>query len=379
LAKDVLAELDAAVERVFPGGNAYKDDEQRRKLGLVLADLQQKTTRIELLRLAQAAELDTSESDVVRRASVKLVSAAMKEHVPTLAQSADRAGWARVIGHAILSTRTSDAATRLGVHPTAVFGRQQLPITPPPALAAVPNMKFEDYEHTSVYKSHLSAIMIPDYLLDQSNRQININQIKASILNGIIPILNRHENSFHSIHAYAAVAISVLTKACQQHQSTISNIVSEINSRNQDDELNALWWSQSLYSQSAQQEYRDLADTSPHQLLPAMATDLIAVLGHDPDPSVLALFVETARRLRADLDERRPYATWVHDLVGPDAFTADFLQIVRDDDTAIPVAGLLAAANADALTARLQQEVPGRHVVRQYLRERMLAAWLAEG
>lgn len=146
-------------------------------------------------------------------------------------------------------------------------------------------------------------------------------------------------------------------------------------------ETNALWWGQSLYSLRRGQSYREL---DPEELLVLMADDLLDAVQGQVSETLVAYYVETARRLVHNLDAERSWADHAsRTSLGPAgciALNAELRQLVADEATGLPFTYLAsggAPGRLEDAVAPERRAVSGRAWARQVFRERHLNRWLS--
>lgn len=145
-------------------------------------------------------------------------------------------------------------------------------------------------------------------------------------------------------------------------------------------EVNALWWSKAMYSLSLDTDYRDLVLDDCIPPIDVMATDILSVMGHEPDPALTALFVETVRVIVPDIDERRPWSVWIERLLdrASSGLPRAFENEARADATALPTSAWLLGVDDPLRQPTAESLVLGREIVRLYFRERQVADWFAD-
>lgn len=364
------ADLQRVLEDVIEqAGVRWSDDDQPAKALVVARALTAAaSTPAGALRLHQAALTSAADPGASRRACVAFVAEHMRAILPTLATGPDRVGFARAFARAVtfclprdpvlrrLSGALPDAA---GTNPPApVLVGEPLPVSPAPdELEGV--VEVLDGRVGTAARGGGNGWAWVSQEIDRA-----VDETLEPAMRGLVRAVAA---GFDSVDA----RIAVLDTTRKSHHAVLQHLVATGPGR----EVDALWWSQSLYSKSAAAEYRDLDEK---RLLPAMATDLIDVMGHEPDPSLTALFVETARKLILGLDDRHPWNDWLARLLAPGSadIPEAYVKLASADATGLPISAHL--LGAEDPVGGPEEPVTGREVARRYFRERQLAAWIGE-
>jgi len=146
-------------------------------------------------------------------------------------------------------------------------------------------------------------------------------------------------------------------------------------------ETNALWWGQSLYSIRRGVSYREIP---ANELLVLMADELLDAAGGQVSESVIAFYVETARRLIHDLDGERSWADHGARLnltpQGASPVSPGLRGLVSEEATGLPFT-FLATGGQPARIAEAtmvhERTIGGRAWARQVFRERQLNRWFS--
>jgi len=103
-----------------------------------------------------------------------------------------------------------------------------------------------------------------------------------------------------------ALIVAVITQVRQQQQWLVDTVTAALSASRTSDRvrLDALWWSEALYSDALQCSYRDL---QPALAAVLMALELEAIVPSPPPASVGYLLAETVHRLSgASFDRKEP-------------------------------------------------------------------------
>jgi hypothetical protein len=376
--EDIGQRLDNAVNREFPGGVPWREDAQREKAieaVKLVAKLVAKPSGA--LRLHQATLASQEDPRASERASVKAVLDVLRPKLPVLAGGADRVGIVRLVAVVATAGLSNGVGARLAGH-GSVEGSKAKNIPALKQLSDVPEMgNYIVAKAKALIESYGSAT-IPGQEYPRGG-QWDPTPVNKAIDKTLLPAIHatavRAESGLHR----AEQALEALDATRRNHQAVLESIISALGSSTLEHEVDALWWSQALWSPSANVSYRDLADESPAGLLPIMATDLLKVLGHEPNPSGTSLYVETARRLLPDLDLLRPWQDWMGVLLPrtAGAMPGPFGTFAKEDATGLPVSAWILGGEDPTRASGDEAPVRGREIARRYFRERQVAAFFA--
>lgn len=392
--KTAAARIGVLVEAL---GLAWTTDDQPAKVEpVVLALAERARARAELVRLLQLLCLDPSIPEARRRPCFGVVQGAIREKAPTLAQGETGLRWAQVVALAAVERvedrgEVASAATflRIGLERggernslavdadalVAVVQAAAGPDAPAPAWSALPTPSVQKKLHDVFMKKHL---VVPEKVGMTPAPNWTHPETLAVLRESLYPALNAIYARLSSDSTHYEKCITGLDAIVQELDRRVVALSSSSTTTTQR-ELQALWWGQSLYSRSRRASYRDLS--GPDRLY-TMAEDLLDVWGPDPDESLVAWYVETVLRV----DPQAAELTWPALARGlPERAFGNVPEPLRSDPTAAPISALLGGSRPGsdeeaerAWSSSGLPELSGRALLRQLLRERQLARWLAQ-
>lgn len=234
---------------------------------------------------------------------------------------------------------------------------------------------------------------------DSSSATTSWTDIQPMIDAGRTPHTTTLTDAVTRLHERAATTISALEQQTKGLPGAVRHVEAHLTRREHAtlstaQEINLLWWGQSLYSPSLHRSYRDIP--ANHRAL-WMANDITHLSDMWPSEARAAYFTETLRRLNPDLDAEITIkdhaarlieaATLERDLVTAQ-ITNEIPAWLTKDATCLPISfilkGVAAGTNAEEilrglaqnLGVNLERGVTHRQWATWILRERCLLRFL---
>lgn len=385
----------------------WTNDDQVEKAAKVVEILSQKMASPEgFLRTAQVLWLPDSASGVAERPSILGVLNIFRQNLPTLVQRETSLGWARAMVWAAVRLLVESKPVIAAVATLARSSADWSPVqerqrTLNRQLVVVSSRANEDayaLEDPGTYQP------FGNWPSDASLGAAKAwSDVQAQLAQSPPTSTTLHA-AITALHARSAQKIDGLDELVKALRGAIDKIESHIVVGHVptivSDELNLLWWGQSLYSGSLQLSYRDV----PAEHLPFwMAEDMSRLGDVWPSEAKVAYCTESLRKLLPSIDEKvsiRDHASRLIDAVvwaskqdakaKPRALPAWMSTLVEEEATGLPISllvcGAAAGKNPDTLLERLKAEVGldlSQHVsfrtwASWIYRERLLGRFLAE-
>jgi len=344
----------------------------------LVAGLQHAPTAV---RMGQALVVRPELPDARTRPSISVIRDLVLRKSPTTAQSPDGVRWCQVA-----AASAAGVATLKGVDAwkviSSVFRERDQPwarklLNPAVARAQAAaleggwtNVRFPDDVRDQPMDPDiartLSVMPYPKFALavNFQTKNYDLDEIRQGSIRPIAQRLN--DMSLSSVDA-----INRLGHWIAQVESQLRGSA----------ETNALWWGQSLYSIRRGVSYREIP---ANELLVLMADELLDAAGGQVSESVIAFYVETARRLIHDLDGERSWADHGARLnltpQGASPVSPGLRGLVSEEATGLPFT-FLATGGQPARIAEAtmvhERTIGGRAWARQVFRERQLNRWFS--
>lgn len=368
------------------------DDQPAKAAPAVQALIKGAKGRAEVTRLVQALLLNPAIPEHRRRPSAASIQAALKSATPTLAQSEQGLLWCQAL--AVVALENLDVGVvreamlflnsyGVGIAKLECSSKLATIVDAPSpprgsGQVSIPNVSGASFGVGAAKKKVSSTIpsilkRVEEFPIDDANPRMGwsanpIRQVFGIVLQAI-NLLDQtqadQERQTQAVQAGMASLAQWVPRAVAEAQKL------------HDRETQTLWWSQSLYSRSRRASYRDL---DAIERVWVMADDLLDLWGDEPEPALVAFFVETCLRLDTELNA----LSWTALANGaPPSLLGDQPEPLASDPTGAPIARLLGSARPEGTTdldglwsESGLPEASGRSLLRHLLRERQLARWL---
>jgi hypothetical protein len=388
-------------------GLGWAADEQAEKAVGIVETIAKTLTEPEgFLRTAQVLWVSERVKDVTGRPSVQRVLGVLREHLPTLVKRDESLGWAQAVAWAALRVDEDNSPDRAAAMVLARSATEWSSMTErqrhllqellrrmstlnEAAYAQEPHRGYEAFNdwpsekklnEEKVYKGIQQQ-------LDQANGNVTNVQNAVALLQGITA----------KNYNVATLQLRALREAVNAMETCL---VEGYVPRGVADQLDLLWWGQSLYSRSLQVSYRDVPREA---LLFWMVEDMSALSDPAPAESKSAYCTETLRKLLPGLDERMPIREHAKQFLHAVAWGAqhesqaspqelpDWMnRLVDEEPTGLPISYLVRGALLEKAPERLldglanqigvdlDQEASSRTWARWVYRERCFVRYLSE-